>query len=58
MNLQQQLRTLGSKLILRLAILVWWREEIVVAREKVFGVKLVLWVIIALTVLALVLCQQ
>jgi hypothetical protein len=53
MNLQQQLSTLGSKLILRLAIPVWWRKETVVAREKVFGVKLVLWVIIALTVLAL-----
>jgi uncharacterized protein len=53
MNLQQQLRTLGSTLILRLAIPVWWRKEMVVAREKVFGLKLVLWVIIALTVLAI-----
>jgi fermentation-respiration switch protein FrsA (DUF1100 family) len=36
-----------------LVILVWWSKETVVAREKVFGVKLVLWVIIALTILAL-----
>src|SRR5215213_2990711 len=53
MDLQQHLRTLCSKPISRLAIPVRWRKETVVAREKLFGVKLVLWVIIALTVLAL-----
>jgi uncharacterized protein len=53
MDLQQQLRTLCSKPISRLAIPVRWRKERVVARKKGFGVKLVLWVIIALTVLAL-----
>jgi fermentation-respiration switch protein FrsA (DUF1100 family) len=36
-----------------LVILVWWSKETVVARENVFGVKLVLWVILALTILAL-----
>jgi uncharacterized protein len=53
MDLQQHLRTLCSKPISRLAIPVRWRKETAVAREKVLGVKLVLWVIIALTVLAL-----
>jgi uncharacterized protein len=36
-----------------LVISVWWCKETVVAREKVFGVKLVHWVILALTILAL-----
>src|ERR687897_2795984 len=53
MDLQQHLRTLCSKPISRQAIPVRWRKETVVAREKVFGVKLVLWVIIALTALAI-----
>ncbi len=36
-----------------MVISVWWCKETVVAREKVFGVKLVHWVILALTILAL-----